>query len=108
MSTAQLGGDDRYVLALAGELDLHTAPRVREELGAVLRGGGRYVVLDLRDVSFVDSTMLAVLADAARELRSVHGEVVIVSDDPRVLRPLEITGLDRAFRVMPSMTAAIE
>jgi anti-sigma B factor antagonist len=107
MSTAQLGGDDRYVLSLAGELDLYTAPRVRQQLNEVVRGGGRFVVVDLQDATFVDSTMLGILLDALQELRTVQGELVVVSDDPRILRPFQVTGLDRVFRLERTLGAAV-
>lgn len=107
MSTAQLGDDDTYVLSVSGELDLHTTPRIRKELDAVVQGGGRYVVVDLRDVGFVDTTMLATLVEALRQLRAVHGELVVVSDDPRILRPFGIAGLDRLLRIEDSLSAAL-
>lgn len=108
MSTAQMGDDHRYVLSLSGELDLYTTPRVRQELDAVVRGGGRHVVVDLRNVAFIDSTMLATLVEALRRLRAVHGELVVVSDDPRTLRPFHVAGLDRLLRIETSISAAIE
>lgn len=108
MSTAQVGDDHRYVVSLSGELDLYTTPRVRQELDAVVQGGGRHVVVDLRDAAFVDSTMLATLVEALRELRAVQGELVVVSDDPRILRPFQVAGLDRLLRIESSLSAAIE
>jgi anti-sigma B factor antagonist len=96
--TAQLGSD-AFVVSVAGEADLHTAPEIERELKQVLQLGGRSVVLDLVEVGFIDSTMLGVMLRYQPRFRSRDGDLVIVSDDRRVIRTLEITGLDRIFHI---------
>jgi anti-sigma B factor antagonist len=106
VTTARFGADS-YVVALAGELDLHTADAVGRELDAVLERGGRTLVVDLCAVSFLGSIGLHLLTRAAKRTRAAGGECVVVSDDPRILRVFEITGLDRVLRIERSLLEAV-
>jgi anti-sigma B factor antagonist len=63
--------------------------------------------VDLGEVAFIDSTALRVLLEALPEFSKRGGKLVLVSDDRRVLRTLEITGLDRKFTVEPKLAEAI-
>jgi len=101
-------GTDSFVVAAGGELDLYTSERLREKLGDALARGGRRILVDLTGVSFMDSTALAVLVDAARALRSAGGQLVLVADDPRVTRVIEITGLGRVLRIERSLPEAVQ
>ena len=98
LKSAQVGSD-AFVVSVAGEADLHTAPEIERALKDALRLGGRSVVLDLAEVGFIDSTVLGVMLRYQPRFRSRDGDLVVVSDDRRVLRTLEITGLDRMFRI---------
>ena len=95
------------VVALAGEVDLYTAPRFREVLFQAIEGGGAVVVVDLTGVSFVDSTALGVLVSGGRRLEQAAGRLAIGCPDKRIRRILEITGLDTVLDVYPSRGAAL-
>ena len=101
-------GSDCFVVAAGGEFDLYTTERLREKLADVLELGGRHFLVDLTGVSFMDSTALGVLVDAAKALKSSGGHLVLVADDPRVKRVIEITGLDRVFRIEASLPEAVQ
>jgi anti-sigma B factor antagonist len=101
-------GTDSFVVAAGGELDLYTSERLREKLADALGLGGRRILVDLTGVSFMDSTALGVLVEAAKALKSSGGQLVLVADDPRVTRVIEITGLGRVFRVEPSLQEAVQ
>jgi anti-sigma B factor antagonist len=96
VNTAALGGD-AFVVTLSGEVDLHTAPALEHALEGVLGLGATSVALDLADVSFVDSTTLGILLRQHERFKARGGDLVIVTADRRVLRTLEVTGLDRVL-----------
>jgi anti-sigma B factor antagonist len=98
VKTAELGGN-AFVVTLTGEADLHTAPELDRALQGVIALGGTAVAVDLGDVSFVDSTALGVLLRHQPRFRGRGGDLVIVTQDRRVLRTFEITGLDRVFSI---------
>ena len=106
--TAARFGADAYVLSLAGELDIGTSELVEAELDALLQRGARRLVVDLLGVTFLGSVGLGLLTKAARRTRALGGECIVVSDDPRILRVFEITGLDRIFRIQRSLMEAVE
>ena len=106
VKTAQLEGD-AFVVSVTGEADMYTAPKIERELQDVLRLGGRSVAVDLVEVGFIDSTALAVLTRFQPRFRARGGDLVIVSDDRRVLRTFEITGLDRIFRIERRLGEAV-
>src|SRR5262245_25749191 len=101
-------GTDSFVVAAGGELDLYTSIRLREKLADAFDQGGRRILVDLTGVSFMDSTALGVLVDAAKALRSSDGQLVLVAADPRVTRVFEITGLERVFRIESSLPEAVQ
>jgi anti-sigma B factor antagonist len=106
VSTAELDGNT-FVVAAAGEADMYTAPTLEQALEGVVGLGGTSVVLDLAEVTFVDSTVLSVLLKFQGRFRNLGGDLVIVSEDRRVLRTFEITGLDRLFTIERRLTEGI-
>src|SRR5918912_3313340 len=64
---------EHTVLEVGGEVDVYTAPRLRERLVELVDGGARDVVVDLSRVDFLDSTGLGVLVGALKRLRSAGG-----------------------------------
>ena len=101
-------GADSFVVAAGGELDLYTSEGLRDRLGDVVELGGRRVLVDLTGVSFMDSTALGVLVNTARALRSSGGRLVLVADDPRVTRVIEITGLGSVFCIEASLPEGVQ
>ncbi len=106
ITTAQIGRES-YVIAIGGEVDMYTAQQLERDLAAVAARGGKTVVVDFSAVSFIDSTVLGVLVRELKRLGPAGGELLIVSDDPRILRAFEITGLDRMFRIERNLSGAI-
>lgn len=106
-TTAQIGAD-AYVVSVSGELDIATAGRFAEEFERTAERDARRVIVDLIGLTFIDSVALGVLTEEARRLRSVGGTCIVVSQDPRILRVFEITGLDRIFRIERSLAEAVE
>jgi anti-sigma B factor antagonist len=106
-TTAQIGAD-AYVVSMTGELDIATADRLSEELGRTAERGARRVIVDLVGLTFIDSVALGVLTEEARRLQAAGGTCIVVSQDPRILRVFEITGLHRIFRIERSLAEAVE
>jgi anti-sigma B factor antagonist len=106
VKTAQLE-NDTFVVSVTGEADMGTASEIELELQQVLELGGRSVAIDLAEVSFIDSTALGLLLRFQPRFRARGGDLVIVSDDRRVLRTLEITGLDRILRIERRLGEAV-
>lgn len=95
------------VIAVAGELDMYSAPLLKRAIVAAIERGTRNVVLDLTETGFVDSGGLAVFISAHKRLRLVDGRLVIVNTEPSTARVLAITGLDRAFSILATRQAAL-
>jgi anti-sigma B factor antagonist len=106
ISSAELGRGVQIV-SLGGEVDVHTAPRLDEELAGAIETGARRLVVDLAGTSFVDSTVVGVLMRAQRRLDDMDGHLVLVSDDPRILRIFQITGLESSFAIERSLAETI-
>jgi anti-sigma B factor antagonist len=94
------------VVAIRGDADLYGAPEIGEALGAAAAGASA-VVVDLGAVTFLDSTILALLLKSLRELRAREIPFTIVCDAPQILRIFELTGLDARFRVVPTLSEAL-
>ncbi len=82
---------------VAGELDVYTAPRLREELLAALKQGEVDVVVDLTELEFIDSTGIGVLVAALKRARSMGGDVSLRAAPPAAVKVFELTGLMKVF-----------
>src|SRR5580658_7893734 len=94
------------VLAVKGEIDVYTAPRLREQLVELVSQGHRQIVVDLEGVDFLDSTGLGVLVGGLKRLRSNDGDLALVCTQSRILKVFEITGLTKVFPIFDSVDAA--
>ena len=96
-----------HVIAVRGEIDLFTAPELKQKLTDAIEGGKSRIVVDLTDTSFLDSTALGVLIGAVKRLRSRDGALVIVNVDQNIAKTFEITGLDQIFTILATRDDAI-
>jgi anti-sigma B factor antagonist len=94
------------LITVAGEIDIATAPQLRDRLAA-LAASGRRLVVDLAQVSFLGAAGLDVLAAAARQARARGGGLGVVSPRPLVRRLFAITGLDRQIWLARTVTEAL-
>lgn len=86
-------------VVITGELDMYTAPRLRQEIVGLMSMGARQVTVDLAGVDFVDSTALGILVGGLKRLRQSHGDLMLRSPRPGTRRVLEMTGLTRIFTI---------
>lgn len=101
--------DDRNgftVLSVRGEVDVYTAPRLREKLVELVSEGKYRIVVDLEGVDFLDSTGLGVLVGGLKRLRSHDGDLTLVCTQHRILKVFEITGLTKVFAIHDSVDTA--
>jgi anti-sigma B factor antagonist len=91
------------VIMVVGEIDVATAPQLREALHGVIAQGQATVVLDLLAVTFLDSTALGVLVGGLKRCRELGGELHIVVTDARIRKIFEITGLDKVFPIVNTL-----
>ncbi len=98
--------EDGYsVLRAAGELDLGTAPGFGQALRGVIERG-RDVVVDLSDVTFIDSTGLSAVLEGVHTARQAGTRAAVVATDDRVVRLFALTGADTVVPVTDSVRAA--
>jgi anti-sigma B factor antagonist len=95
------------VLAVSGEVDVATAPRLRERLVDLVTEGNHRIVVDLENVDFLDSTGLGVLVGALKRVRTHDGDLALVCTQPRILKVFEITGLTKVFSIHKSVDEAV-
>ncbi len=97
---------DHVVLALAGEIDLYTAPKLQSELTSALAGGKpANIVVDMSAVEFCDSTGMNVLLAAHRLAGERGGDLVLAAPRAPVRKILEVTGLHSVFTVLDDLAA---
>jgi anti-sigma B factor antagonist len=89
-----------------GEVDVYTAPKLREEIGSQVKGGNYRIVVDLSHVDFMDSTGLAVLISGLKRVKDHDGALALVTTKDPVLRVLSLTGLDKLFSVYATVEEA--
>jgi anti-sigma B factor antagonist len=85
-------------LAVHGEVDLESAPKLAEALDRVIDGGARLVVVKLENVTFIDSTGLRVLIVTADRLEGLEGQLFVEGASAAVAKVLEMTGLIERLR----------
>jgi anti-sigma B factor antagonist len=107
LATADLGNGISTV-SVAGEVDLATAPELKEALTEVVNDGARGVLVDLSNATFIDSTTLGVLMSAVKRLRPAGGELAIACNDANIRKIFEITLLDRVFAIFDTPGAGVE
>jgi anti-sigma B factor antagonist len=106
INTEQLS-DDAYVISLAGEVDLYTAPEFKQQLLDVIGTGAKKVVVDFSNTTFIDSTTLGVLVGGVKRLRTNEGQLSLVCSDRNITKIFEITGLDRVFTIYGTRDEAV-
>ena len=98
---------DTHVIELGGEVDLYTAPEFKQQLLDVIGKGGKNVIVDFSDTTFIDSTTLGVLVGGVKRLRTNDGQLSLVCSDRNITKIFEITGLDRVFTIHGTREEAV-
>jgi anti-sigma B factor antagonist len=99
--------DGVAVLAVHGEVDVSTAPQLRQRLVEMATSGSDHAVVDLDGVDFLDSTGLGVLVSGLKRFRTIGGDLSLVCTHHRILKVFEITGLTKVFGIHETVPAAV-
>lgn len=99
---------DVTLVTIRGDVDVYTAPVLREHLDRLIATGHRHLVVNLEDVPFIDSTGLGVLVGRLKLTRLQKGSMRVVCTVPRILRVFEITGLNQVFCLFTHTDQALE
>lgn len=94
---------DLTLLTVRGEVDTLTSPQLTAALGELLAVPDGQLAVDLDGVSFLASSGLGALIDAAREAERRKRTLHVVATTRAVLRPLEVTGSDQLFTVVADL-----
>jgi anti-sigma B factor antagonist len=97
---------ERMVVAVGGEIDVYTAPKLRDRLVELINSGHYHLVINLEGVDFLDSTGLGVLVGALKRVRSHQGSLRLVCTQERLLKIFRITGLAKVFPIYASVEEA--
>lgn len=105
LTTRPEGG--RTVVEVGGEIDVYTAPKLRETIVSLVAAGQYHLVVDLERVEFLDSTALGVLVGGLKRVRTHDGSLSLVCTQERLLKIFRITGLTKVFEIHPDVASAI-
>ena len=95
------------IIEVGGEVDVYTAPKLREAIVTAIDAGHTKLVIDVQKVDFLDSTGLGVLVGALKKVRAEGGSLDIVCTQERILKIFQITGLDKVFGLHGSVDDAV-
>jgi anti-sigma B factor antagonist len=105
LETTERGGVS--VLSLRGEIDVYTAPLLRQAILDLIEKGRLDVVIDMQQVDFLDSTGLGVLVEGLKRVKTRDGMFSIVATQDKILKIFDITGLNKAFPIHGSVDEAL-
>lgn len=94
------------VIKLTGEVDVYTAPQLKQQMIGMLEAGANQILIDLTEVEYFDSTALGVLIGGLKRMRERDGNLSLICPNPRIRRVFEITGLDKIFDIYNSADEA--
>jgi anti-sigma B factor antagonist len=106
LATRQVG--DRTVVTVGGEIDVYTAPKLRDKITELVNAGHHALVVDMEKVEFLDSTGLGVLVGGLKKVRAHDGSMELVCSQDRLLKIFRITGLAKVFTIHDSQSAALD
>lgn len=105
LSTREVGG--RTIVAVGGEIDVYTAPKLRDTITELVVAGSYQLVIDMTAVEFLDSTGLGVLVGGLKKVRAHQGSLELVCNSDRLLKIFKITGLAKVFVIHESAETAL-
>jgi len=96
------------VIALRGEIDVYTAPLLRQKIVDLVDEGALNIVVDMEKVDFLDSTGLGVLVEGLKRVKTRGGNLTLVATQDKILKIFDITGLNKAFPIFSTRDDALK
>jgi len=100
--------DQTVVCRLSGELDAYTAPDLRDTLDEQVAAGCRWIIVDLADLKYLDSTGLGILVGTAKKCRQADGDLAVACNARNLLKIFQISGTQEILNVVPDVDAAMK
>ena len=107
LTLATRDADGKTIVAVGGEIDVYTAPKLRDKITELVAAGVYDLVIDMEKVEFLDSTGLGVLVGGLKKVRAQDGSMELVCSQDRLLKIFRITGLAKVFTIHDSETSAL-
>ncbi len=98
--------DGHTIIEVGGEIDVYTAPRLRDKITELVGEGHYNLVIDMEKVDFLDSTGLGVLVGGLKKVRAHDGSLDLVCTQERLLKIFRITGLAKVFVIHDTVGSA--
>lgn len=105
LSTREVDGTT--IVAVGGEIDVYTAPKLRDRITELVADGVYTIVIDMEAVEFLDSTGLGVLVGGLKKVRAHDGSLELICTQDRLLKIFRITGLAKVFVIHDSAEGAL-
>jgi anti-sigma B factor antagonist len=105
LSTREVDGTT--IVAVGGEIDVYTAPKLRDRITELVADGIFNIVIDMESVEFLDSTGLGVLVGGLKKVRAHDGSLELICTQDRLLKIFRITGLAKVFVIHDSADGAL-
>lgn len=99
--------NEHTIIEVGGEIDVYTAPKLRDRITELVEAGNHRLIVDLEKVEFLDSTGLGVLVGGLKRVRTNGGSMQLVCTQDRLLKIFRITGLGKVFAIHSSQAEAI-
>lgn len=100
---------DVLLIRISGELDHHTADELREQATKAIENEGiRHIVMNLEHLTFMDSSGLGVILGRYKQIKQLHGEMVVCAISPPIKRLFDMSGLFKIIRLDPTEEFALE
>ena len=105
LATSEVEG--ATIIAVGGEIDVYTAPKLRDKITELVADGVYDIIVDMEAVEFLDSTGLGVLVGGLKKVRAHDGSLQLICTQDRLLKIFRITGLAKVFDIHDSAEAAL-
>ena len=99
--------DGATIIAVGGEIDVYTAPKLRDKITELVADGVYDIIVDMEAVEFLDSTGLGVLVGGLKKVRAHEGSLQLICTQDRLLKIFRITGLAKVFVIHDSADGAL-